>query len=158
MCTQYYIEYGCGCGINSEFAQCTNRNGTNVKCENSEIQREKQKSSPSPCRAHLVGPNAAAKMHTLNSNNWWKMTIWRSLAGLVHFMKLEPSKFFFVLVWFWNCSILWKLVFPSGIVNISSVHDMKWCRNGETTGINTGETVSVGSWVEQTWRALVSAV
>ena len=48
----------------------------------------------------------------------------------------------------------WKLVFPVVLSNISSVHDIKLCRNGETTGINTGETVSVGSWAEQTWKGV----
>ncbi|PYH40067.1 uncharacterized protein BP01DRAFT_234948 [Aspergillus saccharolyticus JOP 1030-1] len=59
MCTSLYVQYTCGCKKEMEFVQCTNRQGTNVKCK--PVRKELGRESPNHCRGHLVIPDAPKK-------------------------------------------------------------------------------------------------
>ena len=56
VCTQFYIKYFCKCKKDSEFQQCDQYTGTNIRC--STITKEEQKQSPHSCKQHLVEPTA----------------------------------------------------------------------------------------------------
>ncbi|KAH7176365.1 hypothetical protein EDB81DRAFT_772502 [Dactylonectria macrodidyma] len=59
MCTSMYIKYTCGCKDEMEFIQCSERGGTNVKCN--PVTKAWGKDSLNFCPRHLVKPAAAAK-------------------------------------------------------------------------------------------------
>ncbi|KAH7376416.1 hypothetical protein B0T11DRAFT_272294 [Plectosphaerella cucumerina] len=59
MCTSKYILYSCGCKKETEFVQCEERQGTNIKCE--KIDKAWEKDSPHYCSGHLVKPGSRLK-------------------------------------------------------------------------------------------------
>ena len=52
MCTMFWVQYSCGCKRDTEFVQCQERSGTNVRCEM--IQKKWSKNVDNYCRQHLV--------------------------------------------------------------------------------------------------------
>lgn len=58
MRVQEYVKYTCGCKQESEFKQCDERQGTNVKCD--PIKKVLVGSVQHYCRKHLVPDHAVS--------------------------------------------------------------------------------------------------
>lgn len=59
MCDSKYIQYTCGCKKETEFVQCDDRLGTNVRCH--PLKKVLAKRAENFCSGHLVNPDAKVK-------------------------------------------------------------------------------------------------
>ncbi|KAL3474534.1 hypothetical protein BJX99DRAFT_231498 [Aspergillus californicus] len=62
MCSSQFMLYTCGCKRESEFIQCLERRGSNVKCK--PITKLPATRSMNYCEGHLVPPDAPKKYYS----------------------------------------------------------------------------------------------
>lgn len=91
MCTSFYITYTCGCKKETEFVQCTDRAGTNVKCN--PIKKEPGKQSANYCKGHLVKPDAPKKYFSDEDLQDWtaRFRIWKAVYLRNEYFCLRPQ-------------------------------------------------------------------